>query len=268
MTVRRTALALIGILAVGLLAAALALGSGESRRPAAKPAASTTTTIAGDQPLAPHPPETVPVSQSPAQVQIDQELAQNIGSVAGLDAAAALQAPSPAITAGWPKLADANSPEQWALSFVSGLLNIDYAHQSRTGLGAWLQAQEAPMILPGVPAALADKLLYVSVLDPGVLGGQPTPIPTVSQWAAYAKSGVSQSVSGLLVQVDPGWTQLVDSGWQPADARVAGLDVSGELTTRRATTTTIRRFSLQLFVGSARWHDGYGTASLTGWEVN
>ena len=64
--------------------------------------------------------------------------------------------------------------------FVTALLDVDYAHRSRPALGAWLDAQESPELLPGMPAAAADKLLFVSLLDPSVVpgGAQPTPIPS------------------------------------------------------------------------------------------
>ncbi len=73
-------------------------------------------------------------------------------------------------------------------------------------------------------------------------------------------------MSDLLVQPDPGWTQLTAAGWQPADARMAGVDVSGLLTVRQGRAVTVDHFTVEVFVGSARWHDGYGTESVTGWQ--
>jgi hypothetical protein len=76
-----------------------------------------------------------------------------------------------------------------------------------------------------------------------------------------------QSVSGLLVQVDPAWAALVASGWQPADPRMEVLDASGLLRAHRpGGKASARRFSLAVAVGSARWHDGYGTVALGDWQ--
>jgi hypothetical protein len=47
---------------------------------------------------------------------------------------------------------------------------------------------------------------------------------------------------------------------------MAGEDVSGLLTMRRGRTVNVQHFTLEVFVGSARWHDGYGTESITGWQ--
>ena len=177
-----------------------------------------------------------------------------------------LVVPVPAITAGWPRLAVAVTPESWAQAFTSGLLDIDYAQQSRPALGGWLQAQEAPEVIPGVPASAADKVLYISLLDPDLFGGQPTPLASPAGWALSARAGVSQSVSDLLVQVDPTWAQAVAAGWQPADVRMTEEDVSGVLTVRHGDRVASHRFALQVIIGSARWHEGYGTVAVAGWR--
>jgi hypothetical protein len=211
-------------------------------------------------------PVTVVPSGTPTQEQYDQAFEQTVAGQHGLSVAEHLVVPAPAITGGWPRLAVATTAEAWARAFVAGLLDVDYAHQSRPAMGSWLQAQEAPMLIPGLPATVADKVLYLSLLDPQVLAGQPSPISAPVQWQADAHAGVRQSVSDLLVQPDAAWTALTASGWQPADARMAGEDVSGLLTVRRGQAVTVHHFTLEVFVGSARWHDGYGTESITGWQ--
>ena len=211
-------------------------------------------------------PVTVVPSGTPTQEQYDQAFQQSIAGQHGLSMAEDMAVPAPAITGGWPRLAVAATAESWARAFMAGLLDIDYAHQSGRSVGAWLQAQEAPMLIPGLPATVADKVLYLSLLDPQVLAGQPSPIPASGRWQADAHAGVRQSVSDLLVQPDPAWTALTASGWQPADARMAGEDVSGLLTVDRGRIITVHHFTVEVFVGSARWHDGYGTESITGWQ--
>ncbi|HET9441883.1 MAG TPA: hypothetical protein VFO65_01100, partial [Acidimicrobiales bacterium] len=81
------------------------------------------------------------------------------------------------------------------------------------------------------------------------------------------RAAVRQQVSGLRVRVDPRWTELLATGWRPADARMAIVDVSGRLSIRRGDDVRSEPFALQLLVGSARWRDGYGTVSVFGWEV-
>jgi hypothetical protein len=211
-------------------------------------------------------PVTVVPSGTPTQEQYDQAFVETVAGQHGLSVAEHLVVPAPAITGGWPRLAAATTLESWARAFVAGLLDVDYAHQSRSALGAWLQAQEAPMLIPGLPPSVVDKVLYLSLLDPQVLAGQPSPVPAPVPWQADAHAGVRQSVSDLLIQPDPAWTALTASGWQPADARMAGEDVSGLLTVRRGRAVTVLHFTLEVFVGSARWHDGYGTESITGWQ--
>jgi hypothetical protein len=181
-------------------------------------------------------------------------------------AVSALPVPLPGISGGWPALPVDDTPDGWTGKFVQGLLDIDYARMSRSALGAWLNAQEAPELIPGVPGSVADKVLYVSLLEPDLVQKQATPIPSAVQWQADSAAGVTQSVSDLLVQADPSWRQIVASGWQPADVRMTEEDVSGLLTVRSNGTVTAQHFSLQVYVGSARWHDGYGTIVVTGWQ--
>lgn len=227
---------------------------------------SPTTTLSPGAGLARHAPPTVVVGGSPVQEQYDQAFTQGLGSLPGMSAAAALKVPAPTIAGGWPKLPVDLTPEGWAEAFTEGLLNVDYAHQSRAALGGWLQAQEAPELIPGVPASVADKVLYISLLDPGLFARQPTPVASVAQWSAMARSDVRQSVSDVLVQQDPSWAQLIATGWQPSDVRMTEVDVSGLLSVQLGRNTTSVRIGLQLVVGSARWHDGYGTVAVTGWQ--
>jgi hypothetical protein len=174
--------------------------------------------------------------------------------------------PGPAIAGGWPDLALSETPDGWATEFASGLLDIDFAHQSCGALGAWLVAEEAPDLLPGIPSTFSNRALYVSLLEPAIIG-QPSPVPSPGQWRADAAAGVRWSASDLEVQLDPQWQQMIDAGWQPPDIRAAVEDVSGVLTITRRSVSTKRRFSLVIQVGSGRWRDGYGTVLVSDWTV-
>jgi hypothetical protein len=216
--------------------------------------------------LAWHAPATVAPGASAAQAEYDQTFSESLGSLPGMTSAEGLAVPAPAVSGGWPRLPVEVTPERWAAAFVAGLLDVDYARQSRPALGAWLQAQEAPELLPGVPGSVADKVLYVSLLDPGPFGGQPTPVGPAAQWTAAATEGARQAVSDLMVQPDSSWAQMMAAGWQPADVRMTEEDVSGLVTVHRGARVVTHRFGLKVIVGSARWHDGYGTVAVSGWQ--
>jgi hypothetical protein len=181
-------------------------------------------------------------------------------------AAQALVVPSPAVAGGWPDLPNQVTPERWAEVFTAGLLDVDFARQSRAALAAWLQAHEAPELIPGVLSGVADKVLFISLLDPALFGGQPTPVASSSQWSANARAGLRQTVSDVIVQADPGWAQMMAAGWQPSDVRLTEEDLSGALNVYQGGRVTSHRFVVQLILGSARWHDGYGTVAVSGWQ--
>jgi hypothetical protein len=217
------------------------------------------------QPVA--PATTVP-EESPVQQQYDKGFEQGFSSASNkamMDRAEALQLPGPATDGGWPALPVSETPDGWATEFASGLLDINFARQSRDALGAWLVAEEAPDLMPGIPTGFQDRALYVSLLRPGIIG-QSSPLPSPSQWLADAAAGVRWSASDLEVQLEPQWQQMIDAGWQPTDVRAAVEDVSGVLTITRRKATTTRRFSMVVQVGSAHWREGYGTVLVSDWK--
>ena len=93
---------------------------------------------------------------------------------------------------------------------------------------------------PGV--GRRTRSCFCRVLDPHLVQSAGSPIVSSSQWEADAKAGVRQTVSDLLVQPDPGWQQLVASGWQPTDARMDILDVAGLLTVTSGSHNRDRAF--------------------------
>jgi hypothetical protein len=199
------------------------------------------------------------------QQRYDQALTEGLAASSTVQAAESALVPGPAVSAAWPPLPVTDSAEQWVRQFVTRLLDINFKNQPRAALGAWLSAQEAPELLPGVPAAVQHKLLYLSLLDPAAVGGGPTPIPAAETWAANAKAGLTWQVSGLLVQPDREWTQIVAAGWQPRDERFGVEDVAGQLTVKSGRGSFSRRFAMAVYTGSAHWHPGYGTVLVDNW---
>jgi hypothetical protein len=258
----------LAVVIVGLIG--LAGGRRHPVRPAAaSPPASSAVASTRPPPgpgLAWHAPATTVPDGSPVQEQYDQMFSQSLGSLAGMGEAQAVAVPVPAVNGGWPPLPVSVTPERWSAAFVDGLLDVDYARQSRVDLAAWLQAQEAPELLPGVGPAVADKVLEISLLNPALFGGQPTPVASAVRWEALARVGTRQTVSDVLVQADPGWARMIAAGWQPTDVRMTEEDVTGRLTVHQGGQVTTSHFSLQVIVGSARWHDGYGTVAVAGWQ--
>jgi hypothetical protein len=201
------------------------------------------------------------------QLQFDTQFESGLAPTMPDIEAAGQHMPAPAYAGGWELLPVSYQPELWVQEFVTELLGIDFAQQSRTGLAAWAVANEAPEMVPGVVAQVQNTLLYVSLLDPSAAGGTTSPIPSTAQWQANASAGVVWSVSQLLIEMDPQWSQIIASGWEPTDARLSDYDVSGVLTvTQPGGPATTLRFSMQTYVGSAHWHQGYGTVSVSSWS--
>lgn len=260
------------VLIAGVVAASV--GSGHTRRrqvtsgpPAGGPAISPAQTSA----WSPVPPLTDVPAQTPVQQQYDAALASGLASSSSVTAAESAQVPPPGFSAGWPALPVANTPEQWADQFAHELLDVDFARQSRADLGRWLSAEEAPELLAGVPAAIADKVLYLSLFDTTAVGGTSSPVPDAVTWLAAARTDERWTVSDLVVQPDAQFSQIVASGWQPIDQRFAVEDVTGNLTvSRRAdpqgVSSTTKEFSMAVYVGSAHWHEGYGTVLVGNWK--
>ncbi len=211
------------------------------------------------------PATTIPALTS-VQMQYDQAFQNSFSANSQQNAQVlALSLPSPAIGGGWPNLPIAETPESWAASFVVGLLDINFSGQSRASLGSWLEAEEAPEDLPGLSAELQNRTLYVSLLEPGITQ-QSSPIPSAAIWNSNAASGVVWSVNGLKSSVDPNWQKMIDAGWQPRDLRMTTLDVSGFLGVTQNGVTTEHLFSMTLVVGSAQWHNGYGSVLVGNWS--
>ena len=186
-------------------------------------------------------------------------------------AAEAADVPAPATSAAYPSIpvADRSDPTAYAIAFATELLDTNYAVQTRADLLAWAEHEEAPNTLPGVPASVAGKSLVLSLADPGLPGGTPSPTPSASQWATNAEEGVTQSVDNVEAEVDPDWAQIIAEGWQPRDARMTIETVTGTVTvTTNGQAATPESFSLTLTLGTAAHVPaGYGAVAAGDWTV-
>jgi hypothetical protein len=210
------------------------------------------------------------VPQTAIQTQIDAELA-HAETPAAIAAAKRVSIPAPAVSTAYPSVASADrrDPSAYAIAFVTELLDINYAVASREGLLAWAEHEEAPNTLPGVPAAVAGKALVLSLGDPDLPGGSPSPVPSAAQWVAETQGGVSQSVTDVQAEVDPDWTQIISQGWQPRDRLMTVETVTGTLTVEtNGVAAPPESFSLTLTLGSAAHaRAGYGAVAAADWTL-
>jgi len=207
---------------------------------------------------------------SAAQSRTDHSLAQ-AETPAALSAAETAVVPVPADSAAYPPtpIGDRSDPTAYAVAFVTELLDRDYTRQSRTQLLAWAQGEEAPNTLPGVPASVGEKALDLSLADPDLPGGPGTsPVPSPTAWGVLARAHVSQTVTGLQAQVDPDWTGLIASGWQPVDPAMTVMAVTGVLTIRGDGPPSTQSVAVTITLGSAQLRPGYGAVAVDDWTVN
>lgn len=272
----RRRLLLLTLTVAAAMAAVVAAGASTGRTPyrttrsapQARPAG-TLGKHAGPSPAPPAvytPPRVRPVS-SAVQDRTDQRLAA-AGTPAALSAAEAAAIPAAVDSAAYPAsaAADRNDPSAYAVAFATELLDRDYTRQSRAQLLAWAQSEEAPNTLPGVPSSVADKALVLSLDDPVLPGA--SPVPSATEWHSMAQTGDSQTVSGLQAQVDPDWTALIATGWQPTDPAMTVMAVTGVLAVRHDDHTTVESVAMTIMVGSARLRPGYGAVAVDDWTVN
>jgi hypothetical protein len=233
---------------------------------------------------------------TPQQQQFDSELAADENRTV-LAAMEALAVPAGAYSARYPAIpaADDSDAITFAEAFLAKLLNTAYRMDSRSALLAWAQMEVAANTLPGVPASVADKALYASLADPDVGGaGGASPVPSAAEWAADAAAGITQTVTGLEGNVDPTWSDVIAAGYVPTDPLLSLLNLSGTLTVsqprqvsltltpaivkdkkaKRVTVThmveqrTPEHFTIEMGVGSALHHPGYGAVNVESWTVS
>lgn len=210
-----------------------------------------------------HPLRVTPPSTA-VQRTVDQGLEQssNPQDVAALETAAF---PAPATSASFPAIgsADSSSPSMYALAFTQELLDIDFGTATRNELLAWAGYNNAPDTLIAMPTSAQLKML------PASLTASPAVVPTQAQWSSYSAARTVWRVSGLVISINPAWTQLLGLGWESVDPLMVIYDVSGTLTvTTPGRASVVDSISFGLALGGASWHPGYGAVSVEYWTVN
>jgi hypothetical protein len=149
------------------------------------------------------------------------------------------------------------------MAFTQELLDVNFAASSRESLLAWANYNNAPNTLSGLSTSLSTRVLCAS------LSVRPSPVPSVAAWRLLSSSGTIWRVSGLVVSVNPTWTQTMSAGWQSVDPLMVIDDVSGILTVSTpGHPPVIESISFALTLGGASLHPGYGAVALDYWTVN
>lgn len=219
------------------------------------------------QPLRPvsNPPsQSLSATGSARQQAEDAKIAAEAPAAGQWAAIEALSPPTPSPSLQFPAIsaAERQNPDSYATAFVAELLNINFAAAARSSLLSWAVSETSPETTPGTPALAASKFLYFNLISPG------SPTPSEASWISNAAAAVTWSASVVTVSVAPAWSQAIASGWQPPDLRMDFLDVTGNLTVAQTgRSLAVEPFSLQLGLGSAEYHHGYGAMSLNNWTV-
>ena len=164
----------------------------------------------------------------------------------------------PAVTA-----AATQDPTSFAEAFATELFSRKYGEATRDELLGWAQYEDAPLDSPRYPRADWTKVLVDSLTDLSWDGALDTPVPAAGAWSAFASAHAVDSVSDVVVSVDPTWEQKVADGFQPSDRLATARDVT--LTVTQAMTEYGRRVvhryavSLALQLGTSP-RGGYGIA--------
>lgn len=116
----------------------------------------------------------------------------------------AAPSPIPAVSEPYPAIdaADRTQPDAFARAFGVELLARDYRHSTRDQLLGWAQASSAPLTIVQVPLTDADraKALVTSLVTPGWDAGEiGTPVPSQGEWLAWRARQAYTTVSDVAV---------------------------------------------------------------------
>jgi hypothetical protein len=207
------------------------------------------------------------VPDSKADQRAATIVAQNSGLVAATESCTP---PAPAWTSQYPSIphGDWTSETRYITKFVRELLDRNYRTQPRADLARWVSAESAGALLPGVPTRAADNDLYASLFYPRRTQTAPGVVPSAPRWAQLARQGIREQVTHVFINPDETWVRDVSAGLTSRDPLTDERDVNGTMTVTRRGSTIVERFAMQLSVGSALHHMGYGVSETDAWKVN
>jgi len=176
--------------------------------------------------------------------------------------------PPPQASAAFPPISTTRrtlSAGTFTRAFVRELLNVDFATESRSELLAWANLNTAPMPLVPIPQHLTD--LYLTWLLRGGEGSSPVPSATV--WSQLAAEHVTWHASDVQTTTRSTWTSVLADGFDPPDARMDMLAVTGTLTVTQPDHAPLTEsFSLHLDTGTAMYETGFGVSSVDHWKLS
>lgn len=179
---------------------------------------------------------------------------------------------TPAVSAQYPAITAAtdHDPNAFAQAFVVELFTRNYRAETRDGLVAWAQYEDAPLQSAKYPQSDWSKVLVDSLTDLTWDSATDTPIPADGPWLALRSEQGRQSVSNVKVVLDPQWEQQIASGYQPPDPLATVRDITATLTQHTtagsgATTTTYSiALDVQLGTSTRGW---YGIAATNNYVI-
>jgi len=175
--------------------------------------------------------------------------------------------PPPQASAAFPPISTTRrtlSAGTYARAFVRELLDVDFATESHRELLAWANLNTAPMPLVPIPQRLTA--LYLTWLLRGGEGSSPVPSATV--WSQLAAEHVTWHASDVQTSTRSTWTSVLADGFDPPDARMDMLAVTGTLTVVQLGHAPLNEsFSLHLDTGTGMYETGFGVSSLDHWKL-
>lgn len=166
--------------------------------------------------------------------------------------------------------ADRNDPTAFARAFSTELFTRDYSRCTRTQLLQWAQYEDAPLRSRNYPQADWSKVLVDSLTDLSWDSASASPIPPDGQWLALRSERATDSVSDVVVALDPEWERRVADGYQPPDPLATVRDVSLTVTERvhlgQRVRTSRYDVALAIQLGTSP-SGGYGVAATNNYVV-
>lgn len=209
-------------------------------------------------------------AKSVPTTQADQNLASALGG-SGSETAAfeAVTPAAPAWTTAYPAIPTSETHDDQAYSdaFLEELLNRDYRTQTRSELAQWVSAETAGEVVPGIPARAANHTLYAELIEPSAVGDHAGPVPTSATWSRLAAEGAHQHVYGLFAHPDSQFEKAQSDGLTSRDPLFGAEDVTGAIVMTAGGKSRTHHFSVEVFLGSALYHPGYGSWGVAQWAV-